>query len=227
MISPIFLGRKKDMNADILRQRRNLISASIALSVYQLAGKELTKGSTIFGTFTIDKPEIIISLAWCSLLYFLWRYWMYAQALKKHISKTLNDSPIYSSEEIHLGAFNTLLVNDCNYRKLAKKYFEKIDNEELVERYNNRELSPVLVRGFFNRKLDFSYLYEIKGAGAATIKDTFKIRIPYLEILTYELKAQVLALSTIKSFSDYNLPYFFALAPFCIFLIKNFPSCVF
>ena len=75
------------MKEDILRQRRNLIGVSVALSLYQLAGGEISKTATFMGFVTVENRDLIENFAWLSLIYFTWRYWVHMaphQAENRH-----------------------------------------------------------------------------------------------------------------------------------------------
>lgn len=215
------------MNSDILRQRRNLISISIAISVYQLADGQLTKTSVFFGSILLGRPEVVLFLAWVALIYFLWRYWVYTRSKRQSTSYTRNGNCYVTDSDSYQFELQKFLANSEKYRKLSDFQLEASDVEnkmEILNQYKKRSLpgtTPILVRGIFSRKLDYSLFI---GLGANNYEGehqiSYQAQVGYFKIFPLELAAQVKTILLARSFSDYNLPYLFALLPFCIFLVK-------
>lgn len=66
------------MSADLLRQRRNLLVTSLALTAIDLAGASLKKDVSVLGaSLEFTNPERVIWGLWILWAYFLVRYWQY------------------------------------------------------------------------------------------------------------------------------------------------------
>lgn len=75
-----------------LRQRRNLNAISIALLVYVLGGGAVRSGTPAqlpggLMSISLERPTIVITLAWVTLLYFMWRYWLASSELRDQIRR--------------------------------------------------------------------------------------------------------------------------------------------
>ncbi len=72
-------AEKRDpMSADLLRQRRNLLITSLALTAIDLAGAKLKQDVSVLGaSLEFSNPERIVWGAWILWAYFLMRYWQY------------------------------------------------------------------------------------------------------------------------------------------------------
>ena len=66
------------MSADLLRQRRNLLVTSLALTAIDLAGATLKKDVSVLGaSLEFTNPERVVWGLWILWAYFLVRYWQY------------------------------------------------------------------------------------------------------------------------------------------------------
>lgn len=75
-----------------LRQRRNLNAMSIALLVYTLAGGSVKSGTSTqlpggLMSISVERPIVVIALAWASLFYFMWRYWLASPELRDQVRR--------------------------------------------------------------------------------------------------------------------------------------------
>ena len=202
------------MKPDILRQRRNLIGISIALSLYYLAGGGFSKSSLFFGVVEFEKPEIILFLAHCSLVYFLWRYWLHLKPIRSLKGISRNKNAIYQDERHYLCNLQYELATDKSYLELAKKSLEGGDHKGI------NQFTPFLVRDLFKRKLDFSYLSPTKG-NTGSISQRPEICIPFLSVFIIEVRCQFKTIIKHTSFTDYVLPYWISLAPVLIWVSRN------
>ena len=84
--------KRDPMGADLLRQRRNLLIASLGLTAVQLAGATFQESVSIFGAgITFQKPANLLYGAWVLWAYFFLRYWQYLnEEGDLGISKTMN-----------------------------------------------------------------------------------------------------------------------------------------
>lgn len=70
--------KRPPMSADLLRQRRNLLVTSLALTAIDLAGATLKKDVSVLGTaLEFANPERVVWGLWVLWVYFLVRYWQY------------------------------------------------------------------------------------------------------------------------------------------------------
>lgn len=70
--------KRPPMSADLLRQRRNLLVSSLALTAIDLAGATLKKDVSVLGTaLEFANPERVVWGLWVLWAYFLVRYWQY------------------------------------------------------------------------------------------------------------------------------------------------------
>ncbi len=213
------------MNADILRQRRNLIGMAIALSIYELAEGNIDKAPTFLGSIPVGDPDVVIYLAWSSLFYFLWRYWIHTKKLRDSMRKSDNNNLYYQSEErSYLFDIHNSLCIDEAYNNLLKSIFEYNENEYIIKVLNNKAATPILVRKIFKRYIDCSFYYNHNTPHNGRIPDKeqrIQVKLPYLNVFIFELRAQIKAIFIEKSFSDYCLPYYIAITPFIIYYVKN------
>jgi hypothetical protein len=79
MMEELVARQKRDpMSADLLRQRRNLLSTSLVLIAINLAGATLQKNVSVLGTsIEFSNPERIVWGVWVLWAYFFIRYWQY------------------------------------------------------------------------------------------------------------------------------------------------------
>lgn len=104
--------KRAPMNADLLRQRRNLLVTSLTLIAVNLAGATLKTDVSVLGTAVeFANPERIVWGAWVLWAYFLIRYWQY-----------LNEEPNLGIHERmdawiqrHLSVDDPNGFSECNY----------------------------------------------------------------------------------------------------------------
>lgn len=68
------------MNADLLRQRRNLIGISAVLLVFDFANVEIAKVSVLGTELLVGNVRVLAICAWVIWFYFLVRYYQYLHA---------------------------------------------------------------------------------------------------------------------------------------------------
>lgn len=87
------------MDENLLRQRRNLISISLVIILFNVAGGEI--GDTVNllgGVITGLDKDVLIAAAWVMFGYFLWRYWLYSHTVMHQLERAL-DLQIASSRD--------------------------------------------------------------------------------------------------------------------------------
>jgi len=69
------------MNADLLRQRRNLIVLSLVLLIFSVSDTTIGRKVSVLGAeLVVGNPEVLKPLAWVFWGYFLLRYYQYWRA---------------------------------------------------------------------------------------------------------------------------------------------------
>lgn len=119
------------------------------------------------------------------------------------------------------------MASDASYIRLAIAIVKTAGEDQMgLKGYiDSNNLTPLLVRGVFKRKLDYSYLSRNnKGASGGVGNSRFESNVSYIKIFPLELKAQVKAIFNKKNFSDYNLPYFLAVIPFVVLVINLYKN---
>jgi len=189
------------------------MGVSIALVLYSLAGGEITRSSFFFGVVAFKSPELILYLMNASLFYFLWRYWLHSKRIISCQELSRNGNPTYTDERNYLCNFQFELASNESYVNISKALFESKGHNGI------NQYSPLLVRGIFKRKLDYSFLSATVGNNGL-ISDKPEILIPYFKIFFIEIIAQVKAVFKHAAFSDYVLPYWVALLPILIWIYQ-------
>ena len=187
----------EDIDAGLLRQRRNLLAISLGLLAFELGDGSVERASVMFGTLTLQKPGVIVFFAWAALAYAVWRYWLYSEpgatAFRDAVDQELALSPAYAN-----------LV-----QQVAKAEAERtaVDN-----------LRPVILRQLFRRRLDFARsipIEEIVGSNTrkheeSTFDPGLVVPVPYWKVAAIEWRAGLRAVVKNRAFSDYYLPYLVA-----------------
>ena len=98
------------MNADLLRQRRNLIAISAALLVFDFANVTITKVSVLGTELLIGNAQVLMVCAWVLWAYFLLRYYQHwrtepDQHIRNSFKKKLNEyvRSFTKAEPVHDG----------------------------------------------------------------------------------------------------------------------------
>ena len=199
----------EDMPAGALRQRRDLYAISIGLSIFYLAGGQLLAGSQqgILG-MTLERPWIVLAAAWIGFFYFLLRL-----SLFKPYAAALVD---FKLEVQHQAMFSDEMRGAL--RLLVPK--ENRDFTSVVNRLD-RGLIPIIRFDTDPVQVDFTHFFK-SVADQAIGKDVS----PLLGAGKYPLPAQAQsrflderriatfrAMTKEHTFTNYLLPYYFALLP--------------
>ena len=86
------------MNADLLRQRRNLIAISVVLLIFDFAQVEIGKVSVLGTELLVGNAGVLTVCAWVFWAYFFLRYYQYWRAM--------NDNSL--SEAVSLGRLRSV-----------------------------------------------------------------------------------------------------------------------
>lgn len=74
------IADRKDIEADVLRQRRDLYAIAIGLAIYNLAGGYVAESTTLgILPMRLSHPWVVLAAAWLGLAYFWWRFWLISE----------------------------------------------------------------------------------------------------------------------------------------------------
>lgn len=206
------------MKDDTLRQRRNVMGTAIALSIYQMIGAEPKDEFTFIGTFKVANPELLITVMWLALAYFIWRFWLHVRPDRTRCTTQTHAGYVWNSApDMFQYNFLQSLGDLPGYQELAE---DKLKGEGVTD---INPLAPILGRTLFTRKLDYSFLLPAANGtrGAHGNALLHVIPISYWSVFMLELKAFFIAALRTRSFSDYELPYYVAAVPFIIYVFHN------
>lgn len=209
---------QNDINSGVLRQRRNVLSTSFLLIIFEIAGGKIDSFSTILGTIKINEPMVIYWSILLYLLYSLWRYWIYVSPLTNNYYYGKNcprDDTFRQEWQRYLGS-------DQKYKEIVWDVFnQKV--KSIAEGYliKKEDLAPLLIGNFFKRKIDFTYTLSYEGHGNCIKGEGAIVPVSYTKVFFVELKAQIKAIVKERCFSDYFIPYLIAFVAIVIVIIKR------
>ena len=188
----------EDIEPGLLRQRRNLLTISIGIIIFELGRGSLNSIPLGFGNVTLAKPDIALYLVWLALPYALWRYWLY--------------------REPAVAAFNTEIRNQINSLQKFGKLVSEVRGKQEEQKVIIENEHPLIKHGLFKRYLDFSVsIYASEKTGPNERKVITKefqpvliVPVSYFRVEAIELWAGILTFTTNRGFTDYYLPYLFA-----------------
>lgn len=174
-------------NGRYLRQRRNLNALSIVMLIYVLAGGSVKSGSSTqlpggLMTIKLEHPEVVIALAWVSLLYFMWRYWLSSADLRRQI------------EEKRLASYR--------HTKYANRVVNKLASDYKIE---DGKLHGVLRSKTGKWWLAFGSV--ISSTQQIHVPDH---RLPFFPFVFIAWLAEIKAASASPEFSEFYTPFFLA-----------------
>jgi len=172
-----------------LRQRRNLNAISIALIVYVLGVGSVKGGAQAqlpgsLMTISLERPTVVIALAWASLLYFMWRYWLASTELRDQIRKKRQNA-------YHWTPF---------VRRAIESTIEKYDLLKNVAHGSVEYRTGCWV-------LKFGQVQKNSDKTLVNIPD---YRLPLIPFLFISWLAEIKAAWTAPEFSEYYTPFFLA-----------------
>lgn len=207
-----------DINSGVLRQRRNVLSISFLLIIFEMAGGQIDSFSTILGTIKINEPMVIYWSVLLYLLYSLWRYWIYVSPFKPNSLGNKN----CPSEDTFRWEWQRYLGSDHTYKEIAWEVFnDKVKDIAKGYSIKKEELAPLLTGNLFKRKIDFSYTLSYERQGNCITNDGNIVSVKYSKVFWVELKAQIKAIIKERCFTDYCLPYLIAFTALAIVIIKR------
>lgn len=211
------LARRGEIDAEVLRQRRDLYVVSIGLLLFYWAdGTVLELWTMTFIPAEVRCPQVFLWAAWIAFAYFSWRYWLVAPPAWKGYQ-----------EEVAWQLRTGTIV-----RRLARKLIDHPDKklatkQSILDRCNaleqaardhldNARYGPLVRRESWRVvTINLSKLAPFRNSSMnATAREVqSRHQLEGLEILQYYAAyaiAFTLAIFRERSFSDYVLPYLVA-----------------
>lgn len=76
------IANRKDIEADALRQRRDLYALAIGLVIFNLAGGHVVDAGTVGNLIPVKLkyPQVVLAVAWLGFFYFWIRFWLVSEA---------------------------------------------------------------------------------------------------------------------------------------------------
>jgi len=199
-----------DKNWDsFVRQRRNFIAASVVLSVYLIAGLEMTELNIFGNTFKIPNPNVVVYLLWGLFVYLFIRYYHYfnevynSEFSTKFIARYREKAQPYILLKVRDEAFKEVKDN-------PDKYFQGYEGEELEYTYTDRGWHDDSTY-----KLRFEVRFRNKEGfiQSKQIYDDKTYKLSFKSSLWFKVKSALHIIFKTPTISEFYLPYIFGLVP--------------
>ena len=196
---------------NLLKQRRNLILASLVLFVYNVGQGtfkgELPSGITAIG-FKLEKPEILIWFLYAVVLYFWWRYWQYAKPNAHHFGNS------YRLRLRKHPALPSLLRSHLPEEKVKELASRQFDQQRKGGFYEpNTDTLNVTKRGWRSASITFQSSVRPNADPTNPLGyEEIAVSVPAFTLYRMEIPALVRTIARDVPFSEYYLPYVFPVA---------------
>ncbi|MBI3528223.1 MAG: hypothetical protein HY067_09655 [Betaproteobacteria bacterium] len=193
------------------KQRRNLIITCILMLLYYVGGGSFgSPNDAEFdisgGKFHLANPQVIIAFGWIILLYFTWRYWLYA----KDQHRLAHDAYfLIYRQDLSLIKF----LEAETKSKLPMPLHQALDvNSETADRIKLPPLSFSVDRiGNFKYKAQMFYALENDNGDLQRIRNTpLEIEIAFYRVVPLLIKSYIAFALSKQEFSDLLVPYIVA-----------------
>jgi hypothetical protein len=198
-----------------VRQRRNLILASLLLAFAQSTHLTIERVNLFGISGRIDEPVSTVPYLWVVWLYFLWRYWQAFWAFARNPTKE-------------------------RYRKLKKKYVEAVARKKALLQFEGKkvEVSRTSKNGKVEPDAWMPHDEEIKTPTGATVtmvtnvvgdpqtgQKNIDVELSAGEMRMARLKAKLELVFTSNELSEFYLPYAIAAIPILVFVWQFAGMC--
>lgn len=181
------------MNADLLRQRRNLIAISAVLLIFDFANVTVEKVSVLGTELLVGNVKVLMFSAWILWGYFLLRYYQYWNAEQ---DRHIRDS------------FNKCLD------KYARSYTKAAAIQDSVGQvFDNYKIS----------RTGFSWNYVLQKYSEGEMKDGLTMTLPMWRLATWSAKSVVFVCFQTPRATDHILPFVMALSAPIVALYTKWP----
>ena len=198
------------MDIDIQKQRRNLLGSSIGLAIYELAGGTTGKISLMDGGIELENPEYLVALGYGALLYFLWRYWLYAKPehkkFREMVAQAMHDFSAYQSLVApHLAEFQE--KSGVEVEEAFQRGYDQVPSGESAAKtpFTIPVVHEVVARPF-RRILEIS----VRDVYGNFVPNRVQKRIGFIKYEMLWLRSTTLLIFSDKTFSDLYVPYLLA-----------------
>ncbi|MBE9490014.1 MAG: hypothetical protein IMY67_06950 [Bacteroidetes bacterium] len=198
------------MDEELLRQRRNLISFSIGIILFELLGANFSDEGAIFGGTIKFPPEnayILVCALWIALIYFTWRYWMFGG------KATYN---VFTNSVI------PLLSGDLKYHKyLERKYkfqaYNHYQNRYPAAVINCTEMSHSVSAQGFHFSVQITFVMTANNSNQRGVNFSDTLRWTDVDPV---LRNVIVASFNNRAFSDYVIPLLLALFSLILIILN-------
>lgn len=124
-------GLKAGEGDYFIRQRRNLFSLAVGLIVFEIAGGTITGQNILGGAVTIKHQGIIHFSLYAALIYFAYRYKLFAPPFWASLQRDKSNLIVFSNEK----SFHEIFSNNLKWiERIVEKKLEK-DNAIIIIEY--------------------------------------------------------------------------------------------
>lgn len=197
------------MNTEWARQRRNVITISIALTIFWGAGGQFDESIVIGEGVRLENPLTLVVIAIFVWLYLLWRYWLYSKEYHPDVVKTI--STRFSSMECYK---KLIECHVCEFRDKSGVSFDEAFQKAAIEAGSETNFMPMstsfsVKRGLRKHTLTI-YIYDSEGEYAC---DEHQVEISALEYEKCHFCAFFQSFMADRIVSDIVVPYCVSMLP--------------
>lgn len=182
------------MNADLLRQRRNLIGISSVLLVFDFANVEIAKVSVLGTELLVGNARVLAICAWVMWFYFLVRYYQYLHAEPdRHIRDSFRD----------------------RFDRYVRSYTKVSDQDEIGQ--------PLSYRIYRVGRAKWSYVSRQYDPARGDVVDGLGTHLPWWRLVVWSVKTAAFVGIQTPHATDRILPYALAIAALVVTLYTKWP----
>lgn len=200
------LAKFADIEAGVLRQRRDLYAVSIALAIFHLAGGNLTdQASQSVLQFRLDRPWVLVISAWVGFAYFLYRYWLLAPSWSEIASRLRTESGLQARAT---DTFHKLAI--ANLRTNGRDHGQAEVVRAAIER---REYLPSYTDNTGGVQLHYAGLPNLTETATMSSHVAGSVHLSEADVALLQnarRQGRFRAITRERTFTDYLLPYVFA-----------------
>lgn len=199
------------MKEGFTRQRRNLISFSIALLFLEASKLRFEKINILGNEFQVGDPVAIYIGLWVALFYFLIRFYQYAHDLEERkLGRFFNDT---LKRYAQIVAFKKVLKSK-GVNRFAK-------TSEGYVKFRFERMSVFSMGKSWETKIDFFRSEQKKHGISTNLTEDFDVTINRNELILPRIKAFIKTCIYTTYFTEYILPPLIFLLP-VFYKIKSF-----
>ncbi len=171
---------KENRGDYFIRQRRNLFSLSVGLTIFELAGGDIVGFTVLAGSLEVARPVVIYIAAYIGLIYFAWRYWRFAPPLWQKLKQDRNNIIIFFGDNTDFFSQYMDTNNADGIVKIVENFKEK-NKVTLRIRYSSRPRGQRDDREFVMDADEYKKMKRLANIRVLTTTDTIsEVGLPYL-----------------------------------------------